>query len=178
MTDHDPDAGPPLDVEQAFAGAYPELRRMARARLRSGGRNTVLDTTALVHETYLKLSRNAGVSFPDRPRFLAYAGRAMRSIIVDMVRQRQTQRAGGGVALLTLTGDIADAVPAAEEHILRVHEVLDAMAKVDARMAQVVELRYFGGLNDLEIAEAIGVTDRTVRRDWEQARLFLAEALR
>ncbi len=178
MTDHDPDAGPQLDVEQAFAGAYPELRRMARARLRSGGRNTVLDTTALVHETYLKLSRNAGVSFPDRPRFLAYAGRAMRSIIVDMVRQRQTQRAGGGVALLTLTGDIADAVPAAEEHILRVHEVLDAMAKVDARMAQVVELRYFGGLNDLEIAETLGVTDRTVRRDWEQARLFLAEALR
>jgi RNA polymerase sigma factor (TIGR02999 family) len=178
MTDHDPDAGPPLGVEQAFAGAYPELRRMARARLRSGGRSTVLDTTALVHETYLKLSRNAGVSFPDRPRFLAYAGRAMRSIIVDMVRQRQTERAGGGVALLTLTGDIADAVPAAEEHILRVHEVLDAMAKVDARMAQVVELRYFGGLNDLEIAEALGVTDRTVRREWEQARLFLAEALR
>jgi RNA polymerase sigma factor (TIGR02999 family) len=177
----DDDHAPPpaeLNVEQAFAGAYQELRRLARARLRGGGRNTVLDTTALVHETFLKLSRNAGVSFPDRPRFLVYAGRAMRSIIVDMVRQRQTERAGGEYAMLTLTGDLVDALPAEEAHILRVHEALQAMAQVDERMARVVEMRYFGGLTDLEIGEALGVTDRTVRRDWEQARLFLAEALK
>ncbi|MCW5634972.1 MAG: sigma-70 family RNA polymerase sigma factor [Rubrivivax sp.] len=167
-----------LSVEQAFAAAYQELRRLARARLRGGGRNTVLDTTALVHETYLKLSRMAGVAFPDRPRFLVYAGRAMRSIIVDMVRQRQTERAGGDVALLTLTGDLVDAVPAEEEHILRVHEALAEMAQVDERMARVVEMRYFGGMTETEIGEALGVTDRTVRRDWEQARLFLAEALK
>ena len=175
----DDEAVPPeLNVEQAFAGAYQELRRLARARLRGGGRNTVLDTTALVHETYLKLSRNAGISFPDRPRFLVYAGRAMRSIIVDWVRQRRTERAGGNVAVLTLTGDLVDAVPAEEEHILRVHEALQEMAQVDERMARVVEMRYFGGMTDLEIGEALGVTDRTVRRDWEQARLFLAEALK
>ena len=95
-----------------------------------------------------------------------------------MVRQRQTERAGGDVALLTLTGDLVDAVPAEEEHILRVHEALQEMASVDARMAQVVEIRYFGGLTDLEIGEALGITDRTVRRDWEQAKLFLAEALK
>jgi RNA polymerase sigma factor (TIGR02999 family) len=171
-------SGPSLDVEQAFAAAYQELRRLAHSRLRSGGRNTVLDTTALVHETYLKLSRNADISFPDRPRFLVYAGRAMRSIIVDMVRQRQSERAGGGMAMLTLTGDIADAVPAEEQHILRVHEALDEMAQVDERMARVVEMRYFGGMTDVEIAAALGVTDRTVRRDWEQARLFLAESLK
>jgi RNA polymerase sigma factor (TIGR02999 family) len=170
--------GAELNVDQAFAGAYQELRRLARARLRHGGRNTVLDTTALVHETYLKLSRNIGVSFPDRPRFLVYAGRAMRSIIVDMVRQRQTERAGGDVAHLTLTGGLADELPAEEAHILRVHEALDAMAKLDPRMAQVVEMRYFGGMTDAEIGSALGVTDRTVRRDWEQARLFLSEALR
>ncbi len=173
-----PEEPPGLNVEQAFAGAYQELRRLARSRLRGGGRNTVLDTTALVHEAYLKLSRNAGVSFPDRGRFLAYAGHAMRSIIVDLVRQRQTERAGGDVALLTLTGDVADAVPAEEAHILRVHEALDDMARVDPRMAQVVEMRYFAGMTDAEIASALGVTDRTVRRDWEQARLFLAEALK
>jgi RNA polymerase sigma factor (TIGR02999 family) len=175
----DEDASPSeMNVEQAFAGAYQELRRLARARLRGGRRNTVLDTTALVHETYLKLSRNAGVSFPDRPRFLAYAGHAMRSIIVDMVRQRQSERAGGDVAMLTLTGSLVDAVPAEEAHILAVHEALEEMAQADERMARVVEMRYFGGLTDLEIAEALGVTDRTVRRDWEQARLFLAEALK
>jgi RNA polymerase sigma factor (TIGR02999 family) len=170
---------PPLDLQQAFAGAYQELRRLARARLYGGGgRHTVLDTTALVHETYLKLSRQAGASFPDRARFLGYAGKAMRSIIVDMVRQRQTERAGGGVALLTLTGTVADALPAEEAHILRVHEALDAMAALDPRMAQVVEMRYFAGMTDAEIGLALGVTDRTVRRDWEQARLFLAEALK
>lgn len=169
----------PLDLQQAFAGAYQELRRLARARLYgSGGRHTVLETTALVHETYLKLSRQAGPSFPDRARFLGYAGKAMRSIIVDMVRQRQTARAGGDVAILTLTGTMADALPAQETHILRVHEALAAMAEVDPRMAQVVEMRYFAGMTDAEIGIALGVTDRTVRRDWEQARLFLAEALK
>jgi RNA polymerase sigma factor (TIGR02999 family) len=176
--ERDDEPVPPMALEQAFAGAYQELRRLARARLRGGGRSAVLDTTALVHETYLKLSRNAGISFPDRPRFLVYAGRAMRSIIVDMVRQRQTERAGGDVAVLTLTGDLVDAVPAQEEHILRVHEALAEMAQVDERMAHVVEMRYFGGMSDVEIGEALGVTDRTVRRDWEQARLFLAEALK
>ncbi len=167
-----------LKVEEAFAGAYQALRRLARSRLRGGGRNTVLDTTALVHEAYVKLSRNAGISFPDQAHFLAYAGRAMRSIIVDLVRQRQTERAGGEVAVLTLTGDVADAVPAEEAHILRVHEALHDMAQVDPRMARVVEMRYFAGMTDAEIGSALGVTDRTVRRDWEQARLFLVEALK
>jgi RNA polymerase sigma factor (TIGR02999 family) len=167
-----------MPVDEAFAGAYAELRRLARSRLRGGGRNTVLDTTALVHETYVKLSQRVDVRFPDRARFLVYAGRAMRSIIVDLVRHRQTARQGGDVAHVTLTGDVADAVPAEEEHILRVHEALQAMEQVDQRMARVVEMRYFGGLTDVEIAEALGVTDRTVRRDWEQARLFLADALK
>jgi RNA polymerase sigma factor (TIGR02999 family) len=162
------DSAPP-DLQQAFAGAYQELRRLARARLfGDGGRNTVLDTTALVHETYLKLSRGAGVSFPDRARFLGYAGRAMRSIIVDMVRQRHTERAGGGMALLTLTGTMGDALPAEGADILRVHEALEEMAAVDPRMAQVVEMRYFAGMTDAEIALALGVTDRTVRRDWDR----------
>jgi RNA polymerase sigma factor (TIGR02999 family) len=173
----DPDAE--LPVDEAFAGAYPELRRLARARLRGGGRSAVLDTTALVHETYLKLSGHTGVSFPDRARFLVYAGKAMRSIIVDMVRHRQTERRGGGVELMTLTGEVMDqaGLPADEAHVLAVHEALGEMAKVDLRMTRVVEMRYFGGMTDAEIALALDVGERTVRRDWEQARLFLAEAL-
>jgi RNA polymerase sigma factor (TIGR02999 family) len=166
--------------DEMFALAYRELRQLARSRLRGGGRDAVLDTTALVHESYLKLSRAPDLRFPDRARFLVYAGRVMRSVIIDLVRQRQTERHGGDFAILTLTGDVMDqaGLPAQEEHILRVHEALEEMAKVDARMAQVVEMRYFAGLSDIEIGEALGVTDRTVRRDWEQARLFLAEALR
>ena len=169
----------PLDVDGAFAAAYQELRRVARARLHGSGRDRVLDTTALVHETYLRLRAGGGdVSFPDRARFLGYAGRAMRSIIVDLVRQRQAERHGGDVDHITLTGAVVDTVPAGEQQILGVHEALDDMARVDPRMARVVELRYFAGLTDEEIAAALGVTDRTVRRDWQQARLFLAQALR
>lgn len=176
------DAGEPVEtlLDEMFSAAYTELRRLARSRLRGGGRNTVLDTTALVHETYLRVSKSAATPFPDRARFLVYAGRAMRSIIVDMVRQRQAKRHGGGVLHLTLTGDVIEqaALPAGEEHILRVHEALEELAGIDQRMAQVVEMRYFAGLSDAEIASALDVGDRTVRRDWEHARLLLAEALK
>jgi RNA polymerase sigma factor (TIGR02999 family) len=165
-------------ADTMFAASYRELRRLARARLHSGGRNILLDTTALVHETFLKLSANAAVQFPDRARFLVYAGRAMRSIIVDFARQRLSERHGGDALHVTFTVQLADGAAAGELEILRVHEALDALGKLDERMAKVVELRYFGGLTEVEIAEALGVTDRTVRRDWEQARLFLADALK
>jgi RNA polymerase sigma factor (TIGR02999 family) len=174
--------GEPADVsvDAMFSAAYAELRRLARSRLRDGGRNTVLDTTALVHETYLRVSKSASTPFPDRARFLVYAGMAMRSIIVDMVRQRQAERHGGGALHLTLTGDVMEqaALPAGEDHILRVHEALADLAQVDRRMAQVVEMRYFAGLTDAEIGSALNVAERTVRRDWEHARLLLAKALK
>ena len=165
------------EVDALYSAAYRELRRLARARLCTGGRNTLLDTTALVHESYLRLSNASGVQFPDRAHFLVYAGRAMRSIIVDFARQRLTERRGGDAAHVTYTVQLADGV-AGEEEILRVHEALSELAKVDERMARVVEMRYFGGLTESEIAEALGVTDRTVRRDWEHARLFLSDALK
>jgi RNA polymerase sigma factor (TIGR02999 family) len=174
----DPASTPALDAH--FAAAYADLRRLARSRLRGGGRSTVLDTTALVHESYLRLQRGAERSFPDRPSFLVYAGKAMRSIIIDLVREQQAERRGGSAPHLTLTSGEADALPqpGGEQHILRVNEALEQLAQQDTRMAQVVEMKYFAGLTEAEIAEALGVTDRTVRRDWEQARLFLAEALR
>jgi RNA polymerase sigma factor (TIGR02999 family) len=169
-------------LDAQFAAAYQELRRLAHSRLRGGGRDVVLDTTALVHESYLRLSRgSAAGGFPDRPSFLVYAGKAMRSIIIDLVRERQTDRRGNDAPHLTLTGSGAHELPQGDSgsgHVLRVHEALDELAQADPRMAQVVELKYFGGLTEAEIAEALGVTDRTVRRDWEQARLLLADALR
>ncbi|MFN3565946.1 MAG: ECF-type sigma factor [Burkholderiaceae bacterium] len=165
-------------VDALFDSTYRELRQLARARLRSGGRNTLLDTTALVHETYLKLAASQQAQFPDRARFLVYAGRAMRSIIVDFARQRLADRRGGDAAHVTFSTQLVDGQVAGEAEIVRVHEGLEQLAKVDERMAKVVEMRYFGGLTEAEIAEALGVTDRTVRRDWEQARLFLADALK
>jgi RNA polymerase sigma factor (TIGR02999 family) len=179
--DAEPDAPSGTPVDEIFAATYHELRRLARGRLRDGGRDVLLDTTALLHESYLRLSRvGSPAGFPDRPRFLVYAGKVMRSIIVDMVRQRQSERHGGHVAHLTLTGDVAEqaGLPSGEAEILRVHEALEELAKVDERMTKVVEMRYFGGLTDVEIGAALGVADRTVRRDWEQARLFLMEALK
>jgi len=171
-------------VDELFELAYQDLRRLARSRLRSSGHHTVLDTTALVHESYLRLSRSGQLAFPDRARFLVYAGQAMRSIIVDIVRERQSERRGGGAVRVTMTDNIADNIAgrgrneAGEDEILDVHEALLALAKVDPRMAKVVEMRYYAGMTDAEIGEALGVTDRTVRRDWEEARLFLAEALK
>ena len=170
--------GRPADLEQWFAASYAELRQLARARLRGGGRDVVLDTTALVHESFLRLAQREGVAFPDRARFLGYASKVMRSVIVDLVRQRGNERHGGELARVTLTTDLLDGAVAAEEHILRVHEALEELQQVDVRMAQVVEMRFFAGLSDLEIAAALQVTDRTVRRDWQQAQLFLAEALK
>jgi DNA-directed RNA polymerase specialized sigma24 family protein len=104
----------------------------------------------------------------------------MRSVIVDLVRQRRSARQGGDMRRITLTGDVLErlGLPTGEDHILAVHEALQEMAKIDERMAQVVEFRFFGGLTDIEIARALGVADRTVRRDWEHARLFLADALK
>lgn len=179
-----PAGAPPHDqLDALYADAYRELRRLARARLHGGGRNTVLDTTALVHESYLRLARHGEVAFADRLRFMVYAGRVMRSVIIDLVRERQAERRGGDVAHVTLTTQLgehlaADGGERAEAEILRVHDALDELAKLDARMAQVVELRYFAGMTETEIAQALGVTDRTVRRDWQQARMFLAEALK
>ncbi len=165
-------------VDAIFEKLYPELRRIAHARLTRHVRNTLLDTTMLVHECYLKFVQAERLNPSDRAHFIAYAATAMRSIIVDFARARSTERRGGDAAHLTLNTQIADSLPAGEDEILGVDEALRDIARLDPRLAQVVEMRYFGGLNDLEIATALGVTDRTVRRDWEKARLLLAAALR
>jgi RNA polymerase sigma factor (TIGR02999 family) len=164
-------------AQALFDATYPELRRLARARLRHGGRSLQLDTGSLVHESYLRFVRAGEVRIEDRVHFLRWTGRVMRSVIVDVVRRDRAHRRGGDAPHLTLTTQLGVAARAGEDEILRVHEALDDLAANDARLAQVVEMRYFGGLTDTEIAEALGVTDRTVRRDWQKARLLLKEAL-
>jgi len=164
-------------LNQIFEALYPELRRIARLRLSPHVRDSVLDTTALVHECYLKLIGAKRLGIDDRVHFLAYAATAMRSIIVDWARAAQAERRGGGADHLPLDTDSAGGVAQAEEEILDVDAALASLAKLDPRLVEVVEMRYFGGMSDDEIGQVLGVTGRTVRRDCEKARLLLAHAL-
>ncbi|MDR7331414.1 ECF-type sigma factor [Roseateles asaccharophilus] len=164
-------------ADEVVAQLYADLQRMARRQMREAGHLTLLDTTALVHEAWLRLSGAQGAAFPDRRHFLAYAAQAMRSVVIDLVRARQAERRGGGQQHLTLNTAIAELTPQGDDAILRVHEALDELAALEPRLAQVVEMRYFGGLLESEIALALGVTERTVQRDWQKARLFLSMAL-
>ena len=161
-----------------FAEAYEELRRIARARLFDTGHVTSLQTTVLVHESYLRMINGAPLRSDDRRAFFAYASQVMRSVIVDAVRERQAQRRGGDLERVTFDTDVADeAMPGGEVEILKVHDALGALAQAEPRLARVVEMRYFGGYTEAEIAQALDVTERTVRRDWEKARLMLVAML-
>lgn len=170
-------AGEPGAKDRLFAAAYGDLRQLARSRLRSGGRNTVLDTTALVHESYLRFVQGGQLRSEDRRAFFAYASRAMRSVIVDTVRERQAEHRGGEAEHLTLNTQLQEQLPSGEGAVLQTHEALQVLEQAEPRLAQVVEMRYFGGYSEAEIAEALGVTTRTVRRDWEKARLLLSAIL-
>jgi len=162
---------------RAFTLLYDDLRRLAHARLRQHKTMTLLDTTSLVHESYLKLVGGASVPVEDRNHFFAYASHVMRSVIVDFARLRQAERRGGNAVVVALDTDLSDKLSAPEDDVLRVHDALEALAKIDERVAQVVEMRYFGGLTEPQIADALGLSERTVRRSWEKARLLLAAEL-
>lgn len=164
-------------LQAVFDATYEDLRRMARARLSPNQRGTLLDTTSLVHESFLRLANAGQLRLADRMHFFRYAGKVMRSVVVDIARASQAARRGGDVERVTLNTAISDSTSTGEEEILRVHEALADLAKHDERLVQVVEMRYFAGMSEMEIAQALGVTDRTVRRDWEKARLLLAQAL-
>ena len=164
-------------ADALFGVTYGDLRKLAHARLRAGGRSVTLDTSSLVNESYLRFAASGRVRFEDRVHFMRWAGRVMRSVIVDFARRRKAGRRGGDLARVTLTAELGVSAMRPEDEILGVHDALEHIASIDGRLAQVVELRYFGGMTDAEIAAALDVTDRTVRRDWERARLLLAQLL-
>ena len=147
---------------------------MARARLRRHETFTLLDTTALVHESFLRLARAGGVRSTDEPAFLAYSSRVMRSVIVDAARARLSQRRGGRAEMLPMDDAIANSLtdaPAAA--VVLVHDALQALEASEPRLSQVVSLCYFAGMTEPEVAVCMGVSERTVRRDIERARLLL-----
>src|SRR4051794_35267798 len=146
-------AGDGAAAEAVFAATYDELRQIAHARLSGDLRHTLLDTTALVHEWFLKFCRKRRVRLADRAQFMRYAARAMRTIIVDFARDRPSPRRsdkGARQGLVLVAGGGERHGP---EEILAVHRALEALARFDRRMADVVELRYFGGLSEIEIGE-------------------------
>lgn len=165
-------------VGTLFDVLYADLRRVAHARLRESAPHTLLDTTALVHESFARFAKLSRLDVADRGHFLAYASRVMRSVIVDLARQRRAERRGGGDADIALTTGLGERIAApVEPEVLRVHEALDELAAIEPRLAQVVEMRYFGGLGHAEIAAALSIGLRTVERDWERARSFLYASL-
>lgn len=163
-------AGDAAAGSRAYALIYGQLHAAARRQLR-GRRDQTLCTTALVNEAWLKLAA-AELDVRDREHYLALAARAMRQIVVDQARRASAEKRGGQGVRITLTGSVAQAEDASED-VLALDAALQRLARVDPRLAQVVEWRYFGGLNEPEVAGLLGLTERTVRRDWRKARAFL-----
>jgi len=163
---------PEQATDPLFAEVYARLKAMAGRQLRRQQRDT-LDTTALVHELYLRLSAHPELAFTHPGQFFAYAARAMRNLLANRARDRMSLRAGGQWARITLTdGDERLALDTAE-HALTLERALTLLEQADARAAQVVELRYFAGLSLEQIADNLKLTRRTIDRDWRFARAFL-----
>ena len=164
-------------LDRVLATLYQELHSMARRQL-AGQQGHTLDATALVHEAYLKLVGRNTAQFDDRAHFFAYAASAMRSVVVDYARQRLAQKRGGDLhRVAELPEDIEGGVRLDEE-TLGLDTALTRLAAVDPRLAQVVELRYFTGLSELEIAALLKRSERSIRRDWQKARLYLLASLK
>jgi RNA polymerase sigma factor (TIGR02999 family) len=170
--DGDPSAAPAL-----FAALYSELHRLARRQLPRGGRDMTLGTTTLLHEAYVKMAGREGAAFPDRGRFMAYAARVMRTVIIDHVRRHQALRRGGQFEITPLLVDVADSADTDPVRLARLGDAIDALALVDPLLAQVVDLKFFCGFSFAEIAAMRGLSERTVQRYWEKARLFLHEEI-
>ena len=168
---------PPDPSADRFAVAYDELRRLAHAQLRRHERTGLLDTTALVHESWLRVAQSKGFTPEDKRHFLFYAAKVMRSVIVDHARARNAERRGGDLERATLNSRILENVTM-ESGVLRIDEALDLLEAADAQLARIVELRFFAGLTADEAAEALDISPRTLYREWEKARLILADAIR
>jgi RNA polymerase sigma factor (TIGR02999 family) len=165
-------------IDEVFAALYPELKRLAHARLRQQGHADGLHTTTLVHESFVRLVQARALDLQDRRHFFAYAAKTMRNIIVDSAREHLAQRRGGGAEHVTLGDDEAAAVSSRDvDDTVQIHEAVRALEAIDPDLAELVEMRYFGGYSDDEIAELLDITDRTVRRRWDKARAWLYLAL-
>lgn len=155
---------------------YEDLRRIAHHHLRSERRDALLDTTALVHEAYLRLASVEDGTWRSRAHFFAFCSKAMRRILIDYARRKEAAKRGGGRIRIPLTPDVAPTNDQATD-LLSLNDALERLEEKDPRMAQIVEYRFFGGMSTTEAAEALQVSPRTVERDWTRARAYLYQAL-
>jgi len=170
------EGGEPAASAELFSALYSELHRMAASQLRRTPAMS-LGATSLLHDAYLDISEREGARFPDRGRFMAYASRVMRTLIIDYVRSRRAVKRGGGFAITTLVEDEAAAASEVGE-LTRLSEALDELAELEPGLAEVVDLKFFCGFSFAEIAAIRGVTERTVQRHWDKARIFLRRSFR
>jgi RNA polymerase sigma factor (TIGR02999 family) len=170
-------AGDAGALDALFAVAYPELQRLAKARLRDSGHHTLLDTRSLVHESYLRYLNTGQLRAEDRRAFFAYASQVMRSVIVNAARDRAAGKRGAGQKALSLSTEMGGQVAEGERDVLRLNDALEVLERADPRLAQLVQMRYFGGYSEQEIAETLEVTERTVNRLWTKAKLMLQAAM-
>jgi RNA polymerase sigma factor (TIGR02999 family) len=174
---HEARGGDREALDRLFAAIYDELKVIARARLRRGRDVQSLDTTALVHEAYVRLFEGSSPDVADRAHFYALSSRAMRQVLVDHFRRRNAKKRARPEHPISLLEDRIP-VEARGDVLLALDAALERLAQVDARLAQVVEYRFFGGMTEVEIGRVLNLTDRTVRNDWRKARAWLARELR
>ena len=170
-------AGQTQEAKELLPLVYDELRRIAAAKMAREQPGQTLQPTALVHEAWLRLGGDAQAAWQNRAHFFAAAAEAMRRILIEKARRRQRVRHGGGLERTDLD-EIEIAGPEADERLLEIHEALDRLAQEDPARAEVVKLRYFVGLSDREVAEALGLSERTVERHWAYAKVWLLRAVR
>jgi RNA polymerase sigma factor (TIGR02999 family) len=163
--------------EALFAALYAELHRLAKLQLARHGSGVSISATTLLHEAYLDMAARTGPSFPDQARFMGYAARVMRGLIIDHARGRHAQKRGG---LFEITALDTEAMENAVDHkeLVRISETLDELGKVESSLAQIVDLKFFCGFSFAEIAAMQDVSERTVQRNWEKARIYLYRKIR
>ena len=164
-------------AEELFSALYSELHRLAERELARHGDQGSIGATSLVHEAYLAMVSRAGASFPDRARFMAYAARAMRGLIIDQARSRRALKRGGQFEITSLDQDAVENL-ADERTLTRISEALDQLAATDPSLVEIVDLKFFCGFSFHEIAAMQGVSERTVQRRWEKARIYLHHSIR
>src|SRR4051794_7589006 len=174
-----PGAEPGVDAhaEAAFAALYFELHRLARSQLSRCALPISMSATTLLHMSFIDIAERSGPSFPDRPRFIGYAARVMRGLIIDHVRNRRAEKRGGSSEIVSYTPDVKETVIDNRE-LLRLSEALDELVKMDAKLAEVVNLKFFCGFSFAEIAAMQNISERTVQRAWEKARIYLHQSIR
>jgi RNA polymerase sigma factor (TIGR02999 family) len=159
-----------------FTALYAQLRQIAQSALRRSGPQLTVSPTTLLHEAYLKISERDALQFPDRARFMAYASRAMRTLVIDFVRERHALKRGAAFEITSLPTETGES--AADEIELKlISDALDELATMDAALAELVDLKFFCGFSFAEIGAMRSVSERTVQRDWNKARLYLHDVL-